>query len=508
MPSPAPAPAKANGPTLLGRWPLLGSIALVGLVAAVLVANTTHDRLFHRHPPVEAAGSPKPAEEALPPGTVTLPEAKISAINVRLEEARGASLPREVAVAGRIESTDQKVDIQPRVSGIVRSVAASLGDPVRKGQLLVTLDSPDVGSARLNVRACQRELAIARTDAEWKTTVAANVQELVKALRKSAQAATLERQFAGKPLGSRRAELMATYADMEIAAHEASQKTDLHNKNLIGEHPVALAQHTYEGAQAKFEAMMEQVGYDASQQKRLADQQVQRAGAAVIDAAQRLRILGVAEDAADPPAAPTPAEEDVTAYPIFAPFDGTITMRHAVASQRAEPVDALFTLVDLSTVRAVANVPESDFPALPELKGGTLRMTVASYPGRTFDGKVIYVAPEIDPTTRTTRLIAEIANSDGGLRPGMFARIVLDGRATLAATTVPASAVVEMDGKPGVFVPGKDARAFRFRPVTLGRESGGRRAIAAGLKAGDRVVVAGAFALKSELVLQNSPEED
>lgn len=497
-----------QAPTLSAshRWPILASLSLGGVIAVASVANL----LFHRAPSEAnvAAGpaEPRAGAEGPPPGTVELPAGKVEAMGLRIEEARESSLPTEIAVAGRVESTGQKVAVQPRVSGIVRAVAVNLGDVVREGQLLVTLDSPDVGTARLNVRARQRELSIASVDAEWKSTVAANVEELVKALRKSAPAATLERQFAGKPLGSRRAELMATYADMEIAAREANQKADLRSRNLVGQHPVALAQHTYEGARAKFEAMMEQVGFDASQQKRLADQEVQHAEAAVLDAAQRLRILGVAEDQAD--AKPDAAAEDVTAYPILAPFDGTITMRNAVASQRAEPTDTLFNLVDLTTVRAVANVPESDLAALPELKGATLRMTVAAYPGRTYRGGIVYVAQEIDPATRTTRLIAEIPNTDGGLRPGMFARVVLDGGATEPGTTVPSAAVVEVDGKPGVFVPGVGEGTFRFRAVTPGREIEGRRAIAAGLKPGDRVVAAGAFDLKSELILQSTPEED
>ena len=50
----------------------------------------------------------------------------------------------------------------------------------------------------------------------------------------------------------------------------------------------------------------------------------------------------------------------MTAYPIVAPFAGTIIARSAVPSQRAEPTDVLFTLADLSTVRVTANVPESE----------------------------------------------------------------------------------------------------------------------------------------------------
>ena len=493
-----------------GRWPLLGSLALAGLVLAAIVANLTHDGLFHGRALI-ASTPPPPAEPPdaakAPAGTVTLPKGKREAIHPKLEPARRETLPVEVAAAGRIETTDQHVNVQPRVPGVVRSVAVALGQAVKAGQLLATLDSPDVGSARLAVRRGQRELSIARTDAEWKSTVAANVEELVRLLRQNKEATDLEKRFAGRPLGSRRAELMATYADMEIAAHEANQKADLRKQNLIGEHPSALAQHTFEGARAKFEAMLEQVDYDAAQQKRLADQQVRLAEAAVIEAAQRLRILGVAEHLPDPNTMPAEGD-DIAAYPILAPWDGTITMRNAVASLRVEPTDALFTVVDLSTVRAVANLPESDYADLPELTGATLRMTVASSPGRTFRATVVYVAPEVDPTTRTVRLVAEIANPDGGLKPGMFARIVLDGRKAEPALTVPAAAVVEIDGKPGVFLPGKGEGTFVFHPITPGRESSGRRVVSAGLEPGATVVAAGAFDLKSELVLQNTPEEE
>jgi len=493
-----------------GRWPFYGSIALAALVLAVVLANATHDGLFHGRSLIASTPAPEakgPEAERAPAGTVTLAEGKLEAIHLRLEPARRDTLPVEVAAAGRVEATDQHVDIQPRVPGVVRSVAVSLGQVVKPGQLLATLDSPDVGSARLNVRRGQRELSIARTDAEWKSTVAANVAELVKLLRQNKEATDLERRFAGRPLGSRRAELMATYADMEIAAHESNQKSALRKQDLIGEHPASLALHSFEGARAKFEAMLEQVSYDAAQQKRLADQQVRLAEAAVIEAAQRLRILGVAEGLPDPNTMPT-AADDIAAYPILAPWDGTITLRHAVASQRVEAADTLFTLVDLSTVRAVANLPESDYADLPELTGATLRMTVASYPGRTFRAKVIYVAPEVDPATRTVRLVAEIANPDGGLKPGMFAHIVLDSRKSEPALTVPAAAVIEIDGKPGVFRPGAKARTFTFHPITPGREADGRRVITAGLEPGVRVVAVGAFDLKSELVLQNTPEEE
>jgi multidrug efflux pump subunit AcrA (membrane-fusion protein) len=99
-------------------------------------------------------------------------------------------------------------------------------------------------------------------------------------------------------------------------------------------------------------------------------------------------------------------------------------------------------------------------------------------------------------------------NPEGLLRPGMFVRILLDTPEKVAAVTVPSSAVVEVEGKPGVFRPGKEERGFVFTPIAAGRESDGRRVVESGLKAGDQVVVKGAFMLKSELVLQSETEED
>ena len=90
--------------------------------------------------------------------------------------------------------------------------------------------------------------------------------------------------------------MLEAYANFEIAHHENEKTSGLYRQKIVGEHPAFLAKHTEEAVQAKFEAALEQVRFDANQQKLIADQQVKNAEAAVIDAAQRLRILGVTED--------------------------------------------------------------------------------------------------------------------------------------------------------------------------------------------------------------------
>lgn len=483
----------------------LFALVAVGLVAAGIAVALRRPK--DKAPPPSPAATPAPTAAAT---TVTLPEEKAKAAGLRVEAVGTASLPVEVVVPGRIEAdVDRRIDVRPRVSGIVRTIAVVLGQKVKAGDLLVMLDSADVGTARLNLRSRQRDLAIARDEARWRSQVATNVDELIPALRKSVPAAALEKQFAAKPLGTDRALLLSSYADWQIAVHEEEKQTDLYRQKIVGEHMASLALHTREGSQAKFEAALEQVRYDADRQRRIADQQARLAESAATDAAVRLRMLGVPVDPAESVAHPekvldAPADADaLTACPIVAPFDGTIILRAAVPSQRAEPTDVLFTLADLGTVRVMANIPESDFAVLPTLREGAVRVSAAAYPGRAFAAKVLDVGAQVDPTTRTVTLLAETPNPDGLLKLGMFARVAMDSARAESAVVVPDGTVVEIDGKPVVFVSDRDGRTFVARAVTLGRAVDGRQAIAAGLKPGERVATAGAVALKGELILQN-----
>ena len=507
-PPPASKPQRPIG--LKDLFPRFGLELGLGLVGALLLANLVYFAFFRRAPAPAPAPPPAPAAAT----TVTLPKGKFQAAGIKTEPARVVSLPSEVGVVGRIEANpDRRVEIRPRASGVVREVRALLGQTVEKGDVLAILDSPDIGTARLNLRGRQRELATARTEAAWKDEVAVNVAKLIPELRKNVPAATLEKEYANRPLGANRALLLQAYAELEIAAHEEEKQRDFLKKGIVGEHPYFLALHTRESALAKFEAAREQVQYDAAQEQRLVTQKVQLAESAVIDAAQRLRILGVSEDIesllAHAGDIVKHLHEDVTIYLINSPFDGTIITKTAVPSQKAEMNDVLFTLADLSNVWVMASVGESEFALLPRMREGKIRLTAAAYPGRTFDAKLLSVGAQVDPNTRTVPLLAETANPGGILKLGMFARIVLDSAATEDALTVPSAAVVAIEEKKGVFRPsGKDGRTFTFHPVAFGREAGERTVVISGLAKGEPVVSAGAFYLKSELILQNQTEDE
>jgi RND family efflux transporter MFP subunit len=328
----------------------------------------------------------------------------------------------------------------------------------------------------------------------------------------------MEKQYADLKLGTFRATLMSAAVEFDIAAHEEEKTTGLFEKKIVGEHPWFVAKHTREGAESKFRAVLEQTKFDAAYQSRVADQQVKLAESNVIDAAQRLQILGVSEDIAallaqaGEDAAAIPVDEDVTAYPITAPFDGVVITRSplAVPSQKAELNEVLFALADLATVWVMANVPESELSLLPDLENGhdRIRLGASAYPGRTFDARLLSVGATVDSTTRTVPMLAETDNKHGLLKLGMFVRIALDTEVNSKALTVPAAAVAEIEGKKGVFVPEGDGRTFAFRAVKLGRAAGDRVEVASGLSQGDTVVSRGAFTLKSELILQNETEEE
>jgi RND family efflux transporter MFP subunit len=470
---------------------------------------------------VKQEAGPKGSATSSSPTTVSLSESKLKTANVTTEPARIELLAAELGVPGRIEvNSDRRLEIRPRAPGVVREVHVVLGQTVKRGDPLVTSDSPDVGTARLDLWARQRALNTARIEAQWKSQIASAVALLIPEIRKGTDPDAIEKEFADKPLGAYRATLLQAYAEFDIAVHEEEKTANLRSRQVIGEHPALLALHTRQSQQAKLYAAIEQVKFDAAQEKRLADQRVSRAESDVIDAAQRLRILGVSENIRDlldhaDKADKMAIDEDVTIHRISSPFDGTIITKNAVAYQKADPNDVLFVLADLKTVWVTANIAESDVAKVPQIKGGAIRFTLTAYPTRVFSATLLSVGAMVDPQTRTVPILAQADNKDGLLKPGMFVRISLDSPATERVLTVSRGAVVEIEGKSGVFVPAASSetaaagqRSFVFRPAQLDRVVGDRVVVKSGLKEGEVVVATGAYLLKAELILQNQVEED
>jgi cobalt-zinc-cadmium efflux system membrane fusion protein len=133
--------------------------------------------------------------------------------------------------------------------------------------------------------------------------------------------------------------------------------------------------------------------------------------------------------------------------------------------------------------------------------GMNATLTLNAYPGRTWTGTVDFVGATLDESTRTLPIRVELDNPDGLLRPGLFGSLRLaSGQPTSTSVVVPLSAVQTVDNRTVVFVPGHEDGEFAAHPVTTGRENPRQVEVLEGLEPGARIVVEGAFILKSELM--------
>ena len=169
---------------------------------------------------------------------------------------------------------------------------------------------------------------------------------------------------------------------------------------------------------------------------------------------------------------------------IRAPVSGLISRRSVTKGQIVSAGSELFRIVRDSRLELDAEIPETD---LATVKAGMPARVYSDKVGE-MTGRVRLVTSEVNPTSRLGT--ARIALSTmGGFRPGMFARATIDA-GDQPALVVPSESVLYRENKPGVFVVDA-ARKVHFRRITILATTGDRIA-AAGLTAGDRVVVEGA----------------
>lgn len=227
-----------------------------------------------------------------------------------------------------------------------------------------------------------------------------------------------------------------------------------------------------------------------SSRKELLDAEaaLRRAQASLRSAQVKLQVLGAAHD-----------HGEGGRFTLVAPFSGVVVAREASVGEMATPSDTLFTVADLSRVWIELDIFERDLARVRV--GQSVLVSVTAYGERTFPGQIVYVGDVLDPARRTVRARVEIQNQGGSLKPGMFATASIQvGVGGAVVVVVPQDAVQEVEGKHVVFVPGKKPGEFRVQPVEVGDAVDARRvAIRAGLTQGSRIVVAGAFALRSEL---------
>ncbi len=180
---------------------------------------------------------------------------------------------------------------------------------------------------------------------------------------------------------------------------------------------------------------------------------------------------------------------------IHAPFSGVIAKRLVEEGQQVSPGETCFELIDLSRIRVRAAVLESDLGAVGI--GHAMRISVTTWPGESFEGRISRVHPSVDEESGTGIVEAVLANPGGRLKPGMFAEVLIEGTSYEDRLAVPDEAIVSRDERALVFrIQGGRAQ---WSYVTLGQEGDDWREVTSGISEGDTVAVTGNITLAHDV---------
>jgi len=182
---------------------------------------------------------------------------------------------------------------------------------------------------------------------------------------------------------------------------------------------------------------------------------------------------------------------------VRAPFSGTIIESPALAGAYVEMGKPLFRLADMSSLWAHVQIFEKDLAGVRT--GSETVIRTQAYPDREFKGRLVLIGEVMDEKTRTVKGRIEVGNTDGSLRAGMYVEAEIASGGERTALTVPASALQEFQSRPVVFVR-TGPTTFVLRPVEIGARTAAEVEIRGGLQAGEAVVTAGSFLVKSELL--------
>jgi len=403
---------------------LFSILTAIVATAAIYLAVFERERLVALVAPAPAAETETAddiAPDVVPARADTVAE---PAVGVVALHSTARQIDRAVILRGRTEA-DRQVDLRAETSGQVISPPLRKGSFVEQGRTLCQIDPGTRQSVLAEARARLAEARARVPEAEARQPEAeARVQE--------AEARVTEAQSL-----------------LEEARINFNAADRLSAEGFASETRVAATRAAMRGAEAA--VVSAEAGLKAAQSGL-------KSVAAGIEAAR----AGV--ESAE--AAVAAAEREIERLAIPAPFAGLLESDSAELGSLLQPGDICATVIRLDPIMLVGFVPETDVARVAV--GATATARLAS--GETVTGEVVFVSRAADPSTRTFRVEAEVANPDLSLRDGQTAEIEIAAPGT-AAHLVPQSALTLNDeGTLGVRVVDDAARA-RFAPVTLLRDT-------------------------------------
>jgi RND family efflux transporter MFP subunit len=474
-------------------------ILIAGLVAlVVLIGGIATWRFLSRG----GAGQPVPAprsitfddtasgDQNLVAGQiVTVPADQLERSGIKIE-AVGEELAKEselAAASGTVQSNAyRETPVVTLAGGVVRGVNAELGDNVSRGQTIAVVFSNEYSETQSRYVALSNEVANARQNLERRRKLATINQPgrtefdaSVKSL-KSAEAA----------LDEMRKRFDRTTRLVKIGAASREELEQDTTKLKTAEAEVEEAKNRARRAESLLGISQETRSEIEEASNALRNAESERASVR-----EKLLLYGMSPSRVDQLRSVSQIRSEIA---VTAPISGTITGRSANPGEVVEANKELARVTDLSEVWVVAQVFEQQLPRIAVGSGASV--TVEAFPDRLFRGRVAYVDPKLDESTRTAQVRVELANPGRLLKLGMYVRVAFGalGDAERTMPVVPASAVQNIGGRQVVFVATDDKSKFELRPVRLGPESNGRMTVLEGLQVGDRIVTEGSFMLRAE----------
>lgn len=182
---------------------------------------------------------------------------------------------------------------------------------------------------------------------------------------------------------------------------------------------------------------------------------------------------------------------------FFAPASGLVVAKSgdSLEGMRVDAGMTVLKIADHSTLWAEVRFFEEHLRHVRE--GSEAVVEAEAFPGRSWNGKILFFRSAVDPNTRALTALVEVGNADLALRPMMYVDVSVRAGGAADAILVPAQAVLH-SGERAVVIVAKDDGSFEPREVTLGIAAEGMQDVASGLRAGERVVTASQFLIDSE----------
>jgi multidrug efflux pump subunit AcrA (membrane-fusion protein) len=491
--------------------PRVAAAGLVIVASALLGASLLYAGLYFAgwltsgsgHP--ATAGSADDATSSDEPNVVKFEASKWKAAGIRTAPADQGPLLQTLTRPGRIGTHPKKTaQLSPLVEGIVREIDVQRGADVKAGDVLIVLDSKELGQGKLELAKARLALAVAAAAHDWTKTVHQNTADLLHAMGEGLLIADIEKRFTGRAIGEWRQQLIGAYSRRNKAKIDFTSQDALFREGAGSAAALRTAKSAFETADATLQSLREDIQFQNQQQLRAAQEKLRAAQGQVSVAETYLLMVGYSPKDV---AAMDPIKEGakIGHYPIRAAFDGTVLSVMAGLGERVSPQKPVLEQSDLSRVRIETELTEADLPALRQLYGKsiTFRGPGMSEPRQ---AAIHYIGSIVDKMTRTIDVDAYVDNPGHVLKPGMFVDVSMQFGPAAPVVQVLASAIQRQAGETFVFVP-KDDDHFERINVRVGRATPQHVEIVEGIAAGQLVVVEGGFALKTEMLRSTlSPE--